>query len=1074
MDRPDPRVFSDPIWPEAFRADLYDGVERGFERAHDVLAPQTLRNPSTAAQKRDALEQIAHQTGRNFRSPELTIDFQGGVTPYGVMREACNLCGQCSSGCNRGSKGTLSQHYLMSAYQKGAHLFTQLDVRWIERVGDRWIVYFHCPTLKRDLYSKTPLWVSTDLLILSAGTLGSCEILLRSREKGLSLSAEVGKGVSRNGSRLEFSYHTDESKGCALKPKDTPERVLGPSIVSTLDLRDTSDVNEGIVVQDGVSPSWSHGILSWMLPYYSKKQSSGFQFLKQFKNSAREEGFSHTQNFLMIGHDDACGRVILKDDRPLFSWGQTKVFTEKLTPELELKTMNQRLGGQHVQLPFSVSVHPLGGCCMADSAESGVVSHTGEVFSGSKGKGVHPQLYVMDGSVIPRSLGINPLWSITAIAERNVALLIERWRTDHSQKVSGLQIQESSYELGNHESESFSQNKRQKQKIYPSQAELTSHHSCDSSCDSLCSNLHFSGLHFEPKVIFTERLKGVMSWSQEGELLQRRRPGYRESSVEMMVTLYAQDEWSAKGGCNAQLFGGVEIPELSDYPLRIEDGRAQLFKKNPHKVNAAEFIQEGRLVDVYGQVYFFRGRKDLCSSRGGLREFWKDTTELEWFLSFCPSSLHPSSLKGFSEGQGVLRVHLKDVLKMAVSAHVPDASSLVSSIHAQSKWAWQWGSPLKKIYLPLPVKDLRGDPERVNQERRLLRAPTPQEYLVQTADCCELKLIRFQGGQGTPILLLHGYSANEYSFMLDTIEMNLVEYLTQLGRDVWIGCWRSNGLLSSAKDSFTLDDVARFDHPALLSQVIKVSGQPQVDVIAHCVGSLTLLMSLLGGWSKHQVRSILATQVGIYWDAPTLLEWKARSGLPQLLETLGIHSLPVTSRSEDPTFLKRIDQLLHLHPQQKDVICRNPTCRRTAFLFGPIFNHDKLNEETHRDLGRQFGFASVHAFRQLARIVQRKEAVTWSGESYLKQNLDALKIPITFLRGSENRFIGESSTKKTYQFLRKRFPKEFYRHLTLDGYGHGDIYIGKDVAHEVFPVFQEHLQWVENQWSSHSAFTSQK
>ena len=87
------------------------------------------------------------------------------------------------------------------------------------------------------------------------------------------------------------------------------------------------------------------------------------------------------------------------------------------------------VGGSYVKNPLAGTVmghqpataHPLGGCGMGRERSDGVVDHMGRAFDGRAGAGgncVHRGLYVIDGAIIPRSLGVNPLLTITALAER--------------------------------------------------------------------------------------------------------------------------------------------------------------------------------------------------------------------------------------------------------------------------------------------------------------------------------------------------------------------------------------------------------------------------------------------------------------------------------------------------------------------------------------------------------------------------------------------------------------------------------------------------------------------------------
>lgn len=72
-----------------------------------------------------------------------------------------------------------------------------------------------------------------------------------------------------------------------------------------------------------------------------------------------------------------------------------------------------------------ISAHPIGGCPMADDASNGVVDSLGRVFKGKNGKITYSGLYVVDGSITPTSLGVNPSLTISALAFR-IASYIEQ------------------------------------------------------------------------------------------------------------------------------------------------------------------------------------------------------------------------------------------------------------------------------------------------------------------------------------------------------------------------------------------------------------------------------------------------------------------------------------------------------------------------------------------------------------------------------------------------------------------------------------------------------------------------
>ena len=130
-----------------------------------------------------------------------------------------------------------------------------------------------------------------------------------------------------------------------------------------------------------------------------------------------------------MSHDSASGRLVLEDDRLTLAWPGAKDEPVYAAPRRGAGGAGRPGGGSYVKNPLAgtmmgqqpATAHPLGGCGMGRERGDGVVNHKCQVFDAGAGAGsadVHEGLYVMDGSVMPRSLGVNPLLTITALAER--------------------------------------------------------------------------------------------------------------------------------------------------------------------------------------------------------------------------------------------------------------------------------------------------------------------------------------------------------------------------------------------------------------------------------------------------------------------------------------------------------------------------------------------------------------------------------------------------------------------------------------------------------------------------------
>jgi choline dehydrogenase-like flavoprotein len=76
---------------------------------------------------------------------------------------------------------------------------------------------------------------------------------------------------------------------------------------------------------------------------------------------------------------------------------------------------------------LQITVHIMGGATISsdNTGVNGAVDQFSQLFQG-QGKDVHDGIIVVDGTALPTALGVNPLATISALAERSVEAAAKR------------------------------------------------------------------------------------------------------------------------------------------------------------------------------------------------------------------------------------------------------------------------------------------------------------------------------------------------------------------------------------------------------------------------------------------------------------------------------------------------------------------------------------------------------------------------------------------------------------------------------------------------------------------------
>jgi cholesterol oxidase len=385
-------------WPERTKL-LHDAAKAaGWQNRFRSLELAVRFDPNWSYSLQDA-----HDHAKSVTRPNI----------HGVEQGTCVHLGECDLGCPVNARNTLDLNYLAVAKQKGARILPLHVVRGIAAAAQGYEVRAD-EIVNGKLEART---FTAKFVVLAAGSLGSTELLLRSRAAGglTNISPRLGEAWSSNGDFLTPAIH----------PFRDVQPGRGPTITAAIDLLDGEYMSKAIFVEDGGLPDLARNALD-----RARTDPNANDLLKRTTATllpilAGIDIVRRVMPWFAQARDAADGRLSIRNGQLFLEWDiAASEETINAVASVHRKLAMLTEGLALTPLPWTIgrdliTPHPLGGCNMGATAATGVVDAAGEVFG-------HSGLFVADGAIVPKAIGLNPSRTIAALAEHVSAGLVAR------------------------------------------------------------------------------------------------------------------------------------------------------------------------------------------------------------------------------------------------------------------------------------------------------------------------------------------------------------------------------------------------------------------------------------------------------------------------------------------------------------------------------------------------------------------------------------------------------------------------------------------------------------------------
>ncbi|MCQ4082610.1 GMC family oxidoreductase [Streptomyces sp. RB6PN25] len=357
---------------------------------------------------------------------EVPDPFFGGAGP---SRRACLECGECMTGCRHGAKNTLNENYLYLAEKAGAVIHPMTTVVGLTEDPEGGYKVATVPTDNRR--RARPSVLRARQVVVAAGTYGTQTLLHTMRERGElpGMSPRLGE-LTRTNSEALVGAQTDDRRYRKAHGRPRADFTKGVAITSSVHPNETTHIEP---VRYGKGSNAMGALSVLQVPYGGRAP----RWLSYVANSVKHptltlRSLSNRRwsertiiGLVMQTHDNSLttylkpkglGKGLLTARQGHGAPNPTYIPEGAEAARVLAEEINGFAGssiGEIMDTPMTA--HFLGGCPIGADPEHGVIDPYHRLYG-------HPGIHVVDGSAVSANLGVNPALTITAQAERAMAL----------------------------------------------------------------------------------------------------------------------------------------------------------------------------------------------------------------------------------------------------------------------------------------------------------------------------------------------------------------------------------------------------------------------------------------------------------------------------------------------------------------------------------------------------------------------------------------------------------------------------------------------------------------------------